>query len=50
MAPLASGRAEELAVDNVQPETIVVRRGQSAGSHIRVAPGTGGMSAGAGRS
>jgi hypothetical protein len=50
MAPWASGRAEEQAVDNVQPETIVVRRGQTVGSHIRVAAGTGGMSAGAGKS
>jgi uncharacterized protein YijF (DUF1287 family) len=43
MAPVATGSAEEQLVDNVQPGKVMVRRGHYEGSHVGVAPGTGGI-------
>jgi hypothetical protein len=50
MVPWIAGRAEEHAMDDVQPGKIANRIGHLSGSHVRVAPVTGGISAGVGRS
>jgi hypothetical protein len=50
MAPGAAGRAEEQSVVAVQPGKIAIRRRHNGGSHLDVAPGTGGFNAGFGRS
>jgi hypothetical protein len=50
MVPWDAGRAEEHMMDDVQPGKIANRIGHFSGSHVRVAPVTGGISEGVGRS
>jgi hypothetical protein len=50
MASLAAGRVEGQTVGDVQPWKIADRKGHFGGSHFGAALGTGGISAGVGRS